>query len=95
MWVKDFLLAELKPEQVVIIDNAAFHKFQETKKFIETAPCRVLFFPLYSPDLNPIEQVWGNIKKNVQRMLGKMKGMELADAIDSTFSGLSIYDQHL
>ena len=74
MWVKDFLLAELKPEQVVIIDNAAFHKFQETKKFIETAPCRVLFFPLYSPDLNPIEQVWGNIKKECPKNAGKNEG---------------------
>ena len=56
MWVKDFLLAELKPEQVMIMDNAAFHKSQETKKLIETAGCRVLFLPPYSPDLNPIEK---------------------------------------
>ena len=56
MWVKDFFLPELKPGQVVMIDNAAFHKSQETKKLIETAGCRVLFLPPYSPDLNPIEK---------------------------------------
>jgi transposase len=56
MWVKDFLLPELKPGQVLIMDNAAFHKSQETKKLIETAGCRVLFLPPYSPDLNPIEK---------------------------------------
>ena len=83
MWVKDFLLAELKPGQVVIIDNTAFHKSQEAKKLIETGGCRVLFLPPYSRDFNPIEQVWVNIKKKVQRMLQKMKGMKLADAIDS------------
>jgi transposase len=43
MWVKDFLLPELKPGQVVIMDNAAFHKSQETQKLIETAGYRVLF----------------------------------------------------
>jgi hypothetical protein len=39
--------------------------------------------------------MWANIKKKVERMLGKMKGMKLADAIDSGFSALSIYEQHL
>ena len=63
MWVKDFFLPELKPGQLVIMDNAAFHKPQETKKLIQTGGCRVLFLPSYSPDLNPIEQVWANIKK--------------------------------
>jgi transposase len=59
------------------MDNVAFHKSQEMKKLIEIAGYRVLFLFAYSPDLNPIEQVSGNIKKNVQRMLGKMKGMKL------------------
>jgi transposase len=95
MWVKDFLLPELKPGQVVIIDNTAFHKSQEAKKLIETAGCRVLFLPPYSPDLNPIKQLWANIKKKVQRMLEKMKEMKLADAINSIFSRLSIYGQLL
>ena len=57
MWVKDFLLAELKPGQVVIMDNAIFHKSQETKKLIQIAGCGVLVLPPYLPDLNPIEQV--------------------------------------
>jgi transposase len=45
MWVKDFLLPELKPGQVVMMDNAAFHKSQETQKLIERAGCQVLFLP--------------------------------------------------
>jgi putative transposase len=65
MWVKDFLLPELKSGQVVIIDKAAFQKSQETKKLIETADCWLFFLSPYSPDLNPIEQLWANIKKKV------------------------------
>lgn len=95
VWVKDFLVPELKPGQVVIMDNAAFHKSQETKKLIEAADCRVFFLPPYSPDLNPIEQVWANIKKKVQGLLERIKGIKLADAIDSAFSGFSIQNRHL
>lgn len=95
VWVRDFLLSELKPGQVVIMDNAAFHKSQETKKLIETAGCRIFFLPPYSPDLNPIEKVWANIKKKVQGILEKTKGLKLTDAIDSAFAGLSTHHRHL
>lgn len=95
LWVKDFLLPELQPGQVVIMDNAAFHKSQETKKLIETAGCRIFFLPPYSPDLNPIEQVWANIKKKVLGFLEKIKGIKLAEAIDSAFTELSTQGRHL
>lgn len=95
VWVKDFLLPELKPSQVVIMDNAAFHKSQETKKLIEAAGCRIFFLPPYSPDLNPIEQVWANIKKKVQGILERIQGIKLADAIDSAFAGFPTQNRHL
>lgn len=63
MWLKDFLIPELKPGQVVIMDNATFHKSEESQKLIERAGCRILFLPAYSPDLNPIEVFWANFKK--------------------------------
>lgn len=89
VWLKDFLIPELKPGQVVIMDNAAFHKSQSTKKLIEEAGCRVFFLPPYSPDLNPIELFWANLKKKVRGLLEKIKGIKLADAIDQAFSVLS------
>jgi transposase len=89
MWLKDFLIPELKPGQVVIMDNAAFHKSQETKSLIEEAGCRILFLPPYSPDLNPIELFWGNLKKKIQGILEKIEGIKLADAIDYAFFSLS------
>jgi len=95
LWVKDFLLPELKPGQVVIMDNAAFHKSQETKQLIEAAGCRVFFLPPYSPDLNPIELVWANLKKKVQGILERIKGIKLADAIDAAFVELSTGSRHL
>lgn len=89
LWLKDFLIPELKPGQVVIMDNAAFHKSQETKRLIEEAGCRIVFLPPYSPDLNPIELFWANLKRKVRGLLEKTKGITLANAIDHAFSVLS------
>ena len=62
-WVEQFLIKELKIGQVVIMDNASFHKSQRTKELIESVGCRVIFLPPYSPDLNPIEKFWANMKR--------------------------------
>ena len=63
LWVEKVLLPELKPGQVVILDNATFHKSKKTKELIERAGCQLLFLPPYSPDLNPIEKFWAKMKK--------------------------------
>ena len=83
MWIRDFLIPELKPGQVVILDNASFHKSEESKRLIEKAGCKILFLPAYSPDLNPIEIFWANFKKMVQVSLETIQ--ILAEAIDFTF----------
>lgn len=83
IWLKDFLIPELKSGQVIIMDNAAFHKSQESQRLIEEAGCRILFLPPYSPDLNPIEVFWANFKKMVRSNLEKLE--TLAEAIDISF----------
>jgi len=87
LWLKDFLIPVLRPGQVVIMDNASFHKSQDSRRLIGRAGCKVLFLPPYSPDLNPIEIFWANFKKMVQKNLGKFK--TLAEAIDFSFSTIS------
>lgn len=82
-WLKKFLIPELKVGQVVILDNASFHKSQESQRLIEEAGCKILFLPPYSPDLNPIEIFWANFKKMVQANLEKLK--ILTKAIDFCF----------
>ena len=62
-WVEKFLIEELKPGQVVIMDNASFHKSQKTQELIESVGCRIIFLPPYSPDYNPIEKFWANMKR--------------------------------
>jgi len=62
-WVEKVLIKELKPGQVVVMDNASFHKSEKTKALIESASCTLIFLPPYSPDLNPIEKFWANMKR--------------------------------
>jgi len=73
IWLKKVLLPNLKPGQVLILDNASFHKSLETKKLVEKAGCKILFLPPYSPDLNPIEKFWANMKKRMRDLLPKLQ----------------------
>jgi transposase len=61
-WVEQFLVPTLKPGDVVIMDNLGSHKGQPVRKAIRSAGARLLFLPPYSPDLNPIEQVFAKLK---------------------------------
>ena len=67
-WILNFLVPRLKPGQVMIMDNAAFHKSELTKNLIEQAKCELVFLPAYSPDLNPIEKFWANLKNKIKKM---------------------------
>jgi isftu1 transposase len=67
-WIEEFLIPELKPNQTVILDNAAFHKSPRTRDLIESANCQLLYLPPYSPDFNPIEQKWGHVKNTVKKI---------------------------
>lgn len=61
-WVRQDLLKHLPEQSVVIMDNATFHKRQDTLDLLEKAEHTVEFLPPYSPDLNPIEKKWAQAK---------------------------------
>lgn len=74
-WVEHFLIKELKPGQYVVMDNAAFHKSQKTKELIESVGCKIIFLPPYSPDFNPIEKFWANMKRWVRNRMSNFKNL--------------------
>jgi transposase len=82
-WIEKCLLPELKSGQVVIMDNAAFHKSQKTKDLIESVGCMVLYQPAYSPDLNPIEKQWAVLKRKFRKHKHKFNNFN--DAVDYAF----------
>jgi transposase len=83
IWLEKVLVPELMPGQVVILDNASFHKSKTSIEIIQKAGCKVLFLPPYSPDLNPIEKFWANFKRRVREILTLCSN--LAEAIDRSF----------
>ncbi|MEP0949664.1 transposase [Leptolyngbya subtilissima DQ-A4] len=68
-WVERYLVLELNPGQIVMMDNARFHKSQHTQNLIEQASCIVLFLPPYSLDFNKIEKFWARLKHHLRKML--------------------------
>lgn len=54
-WIEQHLVHELKPGQVVILDNASFHCKNRLPEILQTVGCTLLPLPPYSPDLNKIE----------------------------------------
>ena len=61
-YVEQFLVPTLKPGDIVVMDNLGSHKGQAVRQLIRAAGARLLFLPPYSPDLNPIEQVFAKLK---------------------------------
>lgn len=61
-YVERVLVPTLAPGDVVILDNLGSHKSKAVRKAIRAVGARLIFLPKYSPDLNPIEQVFAKLK---------------------------------
>lgn len=61
-WVEQFLAPELRPGDIVVMDNLSSHKVAGVKPAIEAAGATLRYLPPYSPDFNPIEQVFAKLK---------------------------------
>ncbi len=61
-YVEQFLVPTLRPGDIVILDNLASHKSKAVRQAIRAVGAHRLFLPPYSPDLNPIEQVFAKLK---------------------------------
>jgi putative transposase len=61
-YVEKALVPTLQPGDLVIMDNLASHKGKAVRQAIRSAGAKLFFLPKYSPDLNPIEQVFAKLK---------------------------------
>jgi len=61
-YVEQILVPALRPGDIVIIDNLGSHKGKAVRRAIRAAGAKLFFLPPYSPDLNPIEQVFAKLK---------------------------------
>jgi len=79
-YVEQFLVPTLQPGDIVVLDNLGSHKGKAVRRAIRDAGARLLFLPKYSPDLNPIEQVFAKLKTLLRKLAARSIDA-VADAI--------------
>ena len=62
LYVEKVLLPTLRPGDIVIMDNLGSHRGKVVRQLIRSVGAKLFFLPKYSPDLNPIEQVFAKLK---------------------------------
>ena len=67
IYVEKVLLPTLKPGDVIVMDNLGSHKGKAVRRLIRSVGAKLFFLPKYSPDLNPIEQVFAKLKHLLRR----------------------------
>ena len=72
-WVEQFLAPELRAGDVVVMDNLGSHKVTGVRQAIEAAGATLRYLPPYSPDLNPIEQVFAKLKALLRKTAARTK----------------------
>jgi transposase len=73
-WVRRRLAPRLRRGDIVILDNLTAHKTAAVRRLIERRGARLKFLPPYSHDCNPIEPVWGLVKRRVRAQAPRTVG---------------------
>lgn len=80
-YVEQQLVPVLEPGDIVVMDNLGSHKSAAIRQMIRAAGARLWYLPPYSPDLNPIEQVFAKLKASLRRAAART-----FDAISNTIA---------
>lgn len=68
---EQLLAPQLSAGDLVVLDNLASHKNEAAKHVIESVGARFVFLPPYSPDLNPIENIFAKLKQLIRKIRPK------------------------
>ena len=90
-WIREGLAPHLRDTDLVILDNLATHKVAGIREAIEQTGARLLYLPAYSPDLNPIENLWSKLKQAL-RSLAPRTFPELLAAVRTAFATITLAD---
>ena len=90
-YVEKVLLPGLRRGQIVVMDNLTAHKGDRIRELIESAGCKLLYLPPYSPDLNPIEEAFSKIK-GLLRKAGARSREALIEALGRALEAITSQD---
>lgn len=84
------LIREKNPKKhiLLILDNARAHIAGKTKRFAKSLNITLVFLPTYSPDLNPIEQIWKGIRRKISQIFVRSE-WAFRETIRTTFHYLA------
>ena len=85
-YVEQMLAPALSPGDVVVMDNLAAHKVAGVREAVRAVGASVLYLPPYSPDLNPIEQLFAKLKALLRKAAARTKDLlwhTIGQALDS------------
>lgn len=85
-WFSEQLLPNIPKGSVIVMDNASFHRKKKLFAISEEQGYQIIFLPPYSPELNPIEHLWSNIKRKLQKILPEFLSFD--DALNFIFQVL-------
>src|ERR1700727_278812 len=71
IYVEKVLLPTLRPGDIVVLDNLGSHRGRAVRQLIRSAGAKLFFLPKYSPDLNPIEQVFAKLKHLIRKAVAR------------------------
>jgi len=83
MWLQECLLPQLQPGDVIVLDNASFHRCQAIDEIVAEAGCQLWYLPPYSPDLNQIEPWWFVLKNWMKQRWDEFATFR--DCVDAAF----------
>ena len=90
-YVREILTPQLRPGDVVVMDNLTPHKASGVREAIEAAGATLRYLPPYSPDFNPIENLWSKVKGKLRSLAAR--GIDtLHDAIADALSTVTPAD---
>ena len=90
-WVKQGLGPCLRRNDVVILDNLATHKVAGVQEAITAAGARLEYLPPYSPDFNPIENLWSKVKQGMKSRAPR-SARQLLKAARASFASVTPTD---
>lgn len=91
LWTRDVLAPCLRPGDVVVMDNLAAHKDPRVADAVEAVGARLLYLPPYSPDYNPIENLWSKVKTHLRTAAARTLDL-LGNAITRAFESITPQD---